>query len=113
MSLPFVLELRSRPGVSVLPQAADATDVGMLHLRVEMPEVWDVARIDAAPADPVLAVKVHALAALYPKGRSHEDFVMKLRGLEVMDESVSLEEAGARDGSIFLLMHRRRRPVRS
>ena len=112
MTTPFVTELRSRPGVHVLPH--EGTDEGqMLHLRVEMPEVWDVTRIDASPSEPVLAVKVHALAALYPKAASHEDFVMKLRGIEIFDESLSVADAGARDGSIFLLMHRRRRPVRS
>lgn len=113
MTAPFVTELRSRPGVSVLPQSGTDSAGEVLHLRVEMPEVWDVARIDASPADPVLAVKVHALAALYPKAASHEDFVMKLRGIELFDESASLADAGARDGSIFLLTYRRRRPVRS
>lgn len=111
MTAPFVVQLRSRPGVSVLPGAEG--DAEALHLRVEMPEVWDVARIDASPAEPVLAVKVHALAALYPKAKSHEDFVIKLRGNEIFDESVSVADAGARDGSTFLLTHRRRRPVRS
>ncbi len=112
MTAPFVVQLRSRPGVSVLPGAGEA-DADVLHLRVEMPEVWDVARIDASPAEPVLAVKVHALAALYPKAKSHEDFVLKLRGNEIFDESASLADAGARDGSTFLLTYRRRRPVRS
>lgn len=112
MTAPFVLELRSRPGVSVLPKAGDG-EGKTLHLRVEMPEVWDVARVDASPTDPVLAVKVHALAALYPKARSHDDFVMKLSGFEIFDESAPLDEVGAVDGSIFLLTHRRRRPVRS
>jgi hypothetical protein len=41
-----------------------------------------------------------------------EEFVMKLRGWEVLDESASLTDAGAIDGSIFLLTYRRRRPVR-
>ena len=112
MTAPFVVELRSRPGVTVLPRDG-VEDAEMLHLRVEMPEVWDVARVDATPGEPVLAVKVHALAALYPKAASHEDFVIKLRGIEIFDESVSVADAGARDGSIFLLTHRRRRPVRS
>lgn len=112
MTAPFVVELRSRPGVSVLSHDG-ADDSRLLHLRVEMPEVWDVARVDASPGEPVLAVKVHALAALYPKAASHQDFVIKLRGVEIFDESVSVADAGARDGSIFLLTHRRRRPVRS
>lgn len=113
MTAPFVVELRSRPGVSVLQHTMADPDAEMLHLRVEMPEVWDVARIDASPDEPVLAVKVHALAALYPKARSHEDFVIKLRGIEIRDEGVSVADAGALDGSIFLLTHRRERPVRS
>lgn len=113
MTAPFVVELRSRPGVTVLPQRGDEIEGEMLHLRVEVPEVWDVARIDASPNEPVLAVKVHALAVLYPKARSHEDFAIKLRGHEIFDESASLADAGAQDGSTFLLTHRRRRPVRS
>lgn len=113
MTAPFVVQLRSRPGVSVLPAAGDGSERGTLHLRVEMPEVWDVTRVDASPDEPVLAVKVHALAALYPRARSHDDFVIKLRGIEIFDESASLADAGARDGSTFLLTHRRRRPVRS
>lgn len=98
--------------MTVLPDAGES-EGEMLHLRVEMPEVWDVARIDVSPDEPVLAVKVHALAALYPKARAHDDFVIKLRGHEIFDESATLAEAGARDGSTFLLTHRRRRPVRS
>jgi len=112
VTAPFVVQLRSRSGVTVLPGSAES-DVETLHLRVEMPELWDVARIDASPDEPVLAVKVHALAALYPKATAHDDFVIKLRGHEIFDESATLAEAGARDGSTFLLTHRRRRPVRS
>jgi hypothetical protein len=80
-------------------------------VRVEVPEVWDVVRIDAPPSEPVLAVKVAALAALEPRG-DQAAYVIKLRGFEVLDESLSLAACGAIDGSIFLLTHRRRRPVR-
>ena len=41
-----------------------------------------------------------------------ESFVLKLNGAEVFDERSTLAESGALDGSIFLLAHRRRRPVR-
>jgi hypothetical protein len=37
---------------------------------------------------------------------------MKLHGVVVDDETATLAEVGARDGSIFLVMLRRRRPVR-
>ena len=61
----------------------------------------------------MLAVKVRALEALSPGADFHDEFGMKLAGWEVLDENVSLAEAGAVDGSIFLLTNRRRRPVRS
>jgi hypothetical protein len=60
----------------------------------------------------VLTLKLRALAALFPSTEPAEGFVMKLRGFEVLNESDTLETVGAVDGSIFLLTHRRRRPVR-
>jgi hypothetical protein len=56
-------------------------------------------------------VKVAALAALDPRG-DQRDYVMKLRGFEMLDEQQTLAEAGAKENSTFLLTHRRRRPVR-
>jgi hypothetical protein len=86
----------------------------VITLRVEMPEVWDTVRIAVLPVEPVLAVKVAALQALYPEAdpELHADFVVKLRGWEILDEAASLTEAGAIDGSILLLTFRRRRAVR-
>ena len=109
MSAPFVTSLRSRPGVVTVGEPAPAQT---LHLRVELPELWDTIRVDASPDEPVLAVKVHAFQALLPNALFQDDYVMKLRGIEVLDETASLRDAGARDGSIFLLTHRHRRPVR-
>ena len=108
MSAPFVTELRSRRTAIRLAPA----DTPAITIRVEMPEVWDVVKIVCDPAQPVLAVKVAALEALYPEAEMHEDFVLKLRGWEILDESAPLGEAGVIDGSILLLTHRRRRPVR-
>ena len=108
MSAPFVTQLRTRGDViRMAPAGAESITV-----RVEMPEVWDVVRVAVAPTESVLALKLRALAALYTVGESAEAFVMKLRGFEVLDESASLAAVGAVDGSIFLLTHRRRRPVR-
>jgi hypothetical protein len=86
--------------------------VQAITIRVEMPEVWDVVRFVVGPTEPVLAVKVRALEALFPEAAMHEDFVVKLRGWEVLDEGAPLADAGVIDGSILLLTHRRRRPVR-
>ncbi len=106
---PFVTALRARPGVIAL---GDPSPTAVLHLRVEMPEVWDTVRVDASGDEPVLALKVHALQALAPNALFHDDYVIKLGGCEILNESQPLEAAGVRAGSILLLTRRRRRPVR-
>ena len=106
---PFTANLRSRPGADIrLGRPGEST----ITVRVQVPEVWDVVRIETPPSEPVLSLKVRALEALYPAAEFHEDFVVKLNGFEVLDENASLAEAGAVDGSIFLVTHRRRRVVR-
>jgi hypothetical protein len=108
VTAPFVAQLRSRPGVVRLGSDGQRR----LTVRVQMPEVWDTVRIEVPPTESVTSVKTAALAALYPDGEPSHSFVMKLNGFEVLDEAVSLTDAGATDGSTFLLTYRRRRPVR-
>jgi hypothetical protein len=105
---PFTAQLRSRPGVVRLGVGNEPT----VTVRVQVPEVWDTVRVDAPPDTPVVAVKQAALGVLMPDVSFHEGFVMKLAGWEVLDENASIVEAGAKNGSIFLLTERRRRPVR-
>ena len=107
MTTPFVSTLRTS-GSTIPVGAPGATP---LTIRVEVPERWDVALILAAPTASVRDVKRAALQFASPED-DVDDYVIKLRGFEVLDESVTLADAGARDGSIFLLTHRRRRPVR-
>jgi hypothetical protein len=107
MTTPFVTSLRARPETLVLGTAPWVT------FRVEMAEVWDAVRIQAPAAEPISAIKETAVEALYPNGASYADFVIKLNGYEVLDESVPLSQTGAVDGSTFLLTFRRRRPVRA
>jgi hypothetical protein len=102
-----VWSVRARPDVITV----GSVDGRVLNLRVEVPEVWDVVRVAAPPGESVLAVKRAALEAVLP-GADEGAYVIKLRGFEVLDEGQSLTDAGAVDGSIFLLTHRRRRPVR-
>lgn len=106
MSVPFVQSVRTRS--EALQVKGDGRT---LRVRVEIPELWDVVKVQAAESAAVLDVKSAVLAELLPM--AHElDYVMKLRGIEVLDEGRTLAESGAIDGSIFLLSHRRRRPVR-
>ncbi len=108
MSAPFTTQLRARRDTIRLGMHDEPT----ITIRVEMPAVWDVVRLEAPPADTVETVKTRALEALYPQARYHEDFVMKLAGWEILNEHESLAAAGVKDGTILLLMHRRRRPLR-
>ena len=107
MSAPFVTTLRARASTIRLTSEGGPE----ITIRVEMPEVWDVVRVVAAPAQPVIDVKTAALTALFP-GSAPEEMVVKLRGWEILDELASLADAGVVDGSILVMMFRRRRPVR-
>lgn len=107
MTAPFVSTLRTS-GNTISVGAPGASPI---TIRVEVPERWDVALISAASTATVSDVKRAALHSVSPDDDA-ADYVIKLRGFEVLDEGVTLADAGARDGSIFLLTHRRRRPVR-
>lgn len=106
---PFVAQLRTRGDVIELASSNGPA----ITVRVEMPEVWDTVRVHASPDERALTVKRRALETLSPGSELRdEEFVLKLNGWEVLDESASLAATGAVDGSIFLVTHRRRRPVR-
>jgi hypothetical protein len=108
VSEPFVASLRTSQHA---PVPVGTPGVGALTIRVELPERWDVALLSASSTTSVGAVKLAALHELVPEADPFE-YVIKLRGFEIYEESISLEDAGARDGSIFVLLHRRKRPVR-
>lgn len=76
-----------------------------------MPEVWDTVRIDAPPDTPVTILKQRALETLV-RGADPAEWMTKLRGFEVLDESATLSAVGALNGSTLLVTSRRRRPVR-
>ena len=108
MTDPFVGQLRARSStIRLVPPGGNA-----ITLRVEMPEVWDVVRIVASRREPLLTIKVRALEALFPEAELHSDFVLKFRGWDILDEASPLSDLGIENGSILLLTHRRRRPVR-
>ena len=106
---PFVAQLRTRGDIIELASPNGPA----ITVRVEMPEVWDTVRVHASPDDQALTVKRRALEVLDPGAELRdEEFVLKLNGWEVLDESASLAATGAVDGSIFLVTYRRRRPVK-
>ena len=106
---PFVAQLRTRGSIIELASPNGPA----ITVRVEMPEVWDVVRVHASPDERAVTVKRRALEVLMPGAELRdEDFVLKLNGWEVLDETASLAATGAVDGSIFLVTNRKRRPVR-
>jgi hypothetical protein len=108
MSTAFVLGVRARDDtVRLVPEGAPA-----MMIRVQVPEVWDVARFAVAPTTPVAELKLRALEELMPPAEHPEDFVFKLRGWEILEESAPLADVGVQEGSILLLTSRRKRPVR-
>jgi hypothetical protein len=107
---PFATAIRVRPEA---PIRLGAPGEPVVALRVEMPEVWDAVRIDAPLTTTVRDLKIRALAELYPDAANPDAFVMKFAGWEIRDESIPVAGVGARDGAIFLLTFRLRRPVRS
>ena len=106
---PFVATLRSQPTPIVLGDAGQPR----MTIRVQVPEVWDVVRIEAHATTPMRVIKQRALDVLYPDFGDSDAFMLKLNGAQVRNEDATLSDAGAKEGSIFLLTFRRRRPVRS
>jgi hypothetical protein len=100
--------LRARPGVITL--GADAPSA--ITVRVQFMEAWDTITVRCAADISVLALKRAALDAFEQYQHPAVEYVMKLRGFEVLDEAVPVTVAGAREGSTFLLAYRFRRPVR-
>jgi hypothetical protein len=108
VTTPFVSQLRARADTLQLASGSEPT----IMVRVEMLENWDTVKAAVSPNASAMSLKVAALQALFPSNETEDAFVLKLRGFEVLDENASLTELGAVNGSIFLLTHRRRQPVR-
>lgn len=104
--LPFVSGLRTQGQPLRLGKASPRD----LHLRAQVLEAWDAVRIDADPEASVRSLKEMALRELAPDVNIDE-YVVKLHGWEILDESAPISATPAINGSIFLISDRRRRPV--
>jgi len=108
VSTPFVAGLRTR-GESL---KLGSNTENPLQLRAQVLEAWDAIRIDADPLASVRSLKELALRELFPDARHADEYVVKLNGFEILDESAPISSTAAKNGSIFLITDRRRRPVR-
>jgi hypothetical protein len=103
---PFVNTLRTQGEALRLGTGGES----VIRLRAQVLEAWDAIRVDADPSASVKELKHLALQALFPHV-NEDDYVVKLHGWEVLDETAPISSTGARNGSIFLISDRRRRPV--
>jgi hypothetical protein len=82
-----------------------------LPIRVMVENMWDQVALQLAPGTSVAETKQRALTLTHSGGRP-EDFLVKFRGAEVLDESRSLADTGVVPNAALIVMPRRRRPVR-
>jgi hypothetical protein len=82
-----------------------------LPLRVMVQDVWDQVRLDLPAAATVAETKQKALALTHATGVP-DDYVVKFRGAQVLDEARSLGDAGIVPNATLIVLRRRRRPVR-
>jgi hypothetical protein len=108
VSASFVAQLRSTRRPIVLAEPGPGT----ITIRVEVAELWDTVRVIARPDARVAELKRRVLAELFPNHEYPDEFVLKFRGWEILDEHGTLTDCGVGDGAILLLGFRRRRPVR-
>ncbi len=82
-----------------------------LAIRVMVESMWDQVALELAPSTTVADTKQRALTLTHSGGRP-EDYLVKFRGAEVLDESRSLADSGVVAHASLIVMPRRRRPVR-
>jgi hypothetical protein len=85
--------------------------VSVLPLRVTVEDVWGEVLLELPDNLPVSEVKRQALE-LTKVRRNPSEYVLKFRGAELSDESVSLAHAGLVPNGALIVLARRRRPVR-
>ena len=82
-------------------------------VRVMVTDVWDQVVLAVDPSTTVSELKRRALAqALKRAGVRLEDYVVKFRGAQVLDESTTLAALGAGPNSPFIVLPGRRQAVR-
>jgi len=82
-----------------------------LPVRVMVPEQWDEVSFEL-PADTSIASLKRKALELSSVSGEPEEYIVKYRGAQLLDESQSLAEAGVVKNAPLIVLHRRRQPVR-
>ena len=88
-----------------------ASAMPTMPVRVMVQDAWDEVRFDVAPTMTLGELKWNALAVTRVAGNPAA-YLLKYRGAELADESLTLEAAGVVPNAPLIVLSRRRRPVR-
>jgi hypothetical protein len=83
----------------------------VLPVRVMVQDAWDEVKLDLPASTPLAEVKRLALERTRVT-QNPDGYVLKYRGAELRDESLSLAAAGLVPNAPMIVLPRRRRPVR-
>lgn len=81
-------------------------------VRVMVTDVWDQVFLPVEPTTTVAQLKKLALGKALRRQTPTDGYAVKFRGAEVLDETLTLEALGAGAGAPFIVLPRRRQPVR-
>ena len=82
-----------------------------MTIKVMLADTWQPMQLDLGAEETVAGLKRRALSAAHV-ATDGATFEVKFGGGRVKDESRTLGSLGVRDGSAFIVLSRRRRPVR-
>ena len=81
-------------------------------VRVMVTDVWDQVFLPVEPTTTVAQLKKEALGKALRRAVRADDYVVKFRGAELLDETATLAAIGAGANAPFIVLPRRRQPVR-
>jgi hypothetical protein len=88
------------------------TVASTLSLRVTVVDTWDTVRLEVEPSTTVADVKRRALATATGRTVNADDYVVKYRGAQVLDERQTVAGVALPDGAPLVVLPGRRHPVR-
>ncbi len=88
------------------------TGTDRFAVRVMVTDVWDQVYLAVEPGTTVVALKRRALEQALKRPVPVDDYIVKFRGAAVLDEGMTLEALGAVPNAPFIILPRRRQPVR-
>ena len=84
----------------------------VMTVKVTVADTWETHTFDAPPDLTAAALKARALASSRIAADRSANYEVKFGGGPIRDESRTMSALGVKDGSAFIVIARRRRPVR-